>query len=408
MNERHFSEQIAQAGGRAFVVGGWVRDKLLQRAAHDKDYVVTGLTQQTFETLFPAAFCAGNAFPIYRLEIDGAMSEVAFARSERKSGIGYKGFSVLFSPATGIEEDLYRRDTTINAMAIDLAAGTLIDPFGGNTDLADRTIRAVSHHFRDDPVRALRAARQAAQLQFAIEPGTLTQMRACRDEIPQEPAERLVKELASALETPAPAVFFRNLEAAGILDVAYPQLHALVGVPQPAAHHPEGDAFEHTMLSVDRAARLSPRAEIRFAALAHDLGKALTPAEELPQHHRHDRLGLAALAEWNRRMTLPRRWIRCAAYAICEHMRICGIVQPGKIVDVLNALRQHPIGFDGIETVIRADGKTPPDFLRDRQAYLAAMDAVRRLPIPHELRGREIGNWRREREIAAARRVTPK
>ena len=401
MEEKVFSRKVDDAGGEAFVVGGWVRDHIRGVSAHDRDYVVTGLTEEVFCTLFPKALKTGGSFPVFRLTVGNAHCEVALARSEAKSGSGYRGFAATFSPAVTIEQDLYRRDTTINSIALSLRTGAYMDPYGGLSDIEARIIRATSQHFADDPVRALRAARQSAQMGFSIERGTIRLMQACRGELAVEPRERFVAELDKALAATRPSRFFRNLQAAGLLDVAYPQIHALIGRSQPAANHPEGDAFEHTMLAVDRSALLTDRPEVRFAVLAHDLGKALTPDEELPRHHEHDRLGLKALSAWNRCMTLPSRWLKCARFAIAEHMRAPRIERPGRIADFISRLEGNPLGPDGIKTAILCDGKAIPPFLEHYEEYLQAFRSVSGKDAPPNLHGPEIGRWLRERRAQA-------
>ena len=195
MTELEFAEKISEAGGKAYLVGGAVRDKFRSVAAHDRDYCVTGLEEKTFNKIFDDAPKFGKSFPVYSIDIDGVNCEVAFARTERKVGIGYHGFEVLFSPDVTIEQDLYRRDTTINAMAIELLSGELVDPFGGREDVLNKKIRAVSEHFTDDPVRALRAARQAAQFHFEICAETVEAMKLCGEELSHEPTERIFAEL---------------------------------------------------------------------------------------------------------------------------------------------------------------------------------------------------------------------
>jgi tRNA nucleotidyltransferase (CCA-adding enzyme) len=400
MNETEFVQKISEIGGNAYVVGGWVRDRVLGGVPHDRDYVVTGLTEGVFRVVFPAAFATGAGFPVYRLEIGGVLCEVALARSEIKTGSGYRGFDVIFSPHTSIEDDLYRRDTTINAMALDLRTGELIDPYGGKKDVHGGVIRAVSEHFADDPVRALRAARQSAQLGFRIEPGTIAMMRSCRDELGREPAERMVKELTLALACKKPSVFFVNLLAADILDVSFPGLFALVGVSQYLT-----DAFVHTMEVLDRTSELSERVEVRFSALSHNLGKVLKPREQFGRNHTHDERGLAALREWNRQYTLPRLWVKCATFVIREHKRAWSIVKPGEIVDFLDRLNRSKIGFDGFTAVLRADRGALPDFLKNYEALMEAMDSVKASDAPDDLEGVAIGAWIRERMAAAVAAV---
>ncbi len=400
MTEHEFAQKILDLGGHAYVVGGWVRDRLRHATPHDKDYVVAGVAEDVFRAAFPRAFRIGRAFPVFRLRLDDAFCDVAFARSETKTGPGHKGFATSFSPSTTIEEDLRRRDTTINSIALDLATEKRIDPFGGSRDIADKIIRATSAHFTDDPVRALRAARQAAQFGYVIEARTLEMMACCRDEIRLEPSERLLGELRLALLSERPSVFFRYLLDAGLLDVTFPEVHALRGVEQPPEHHPEGDAFEHTLNVLDNVAQTNGRVEVRFAALCHDLGKALTPLEERPHHYRHDKRGLRALEAWSRVMPLPRRWLLCAQFAAQEHMRAGTLVKPGKIVDLLQRLRHHPLGASGFAAIIQADSHSLPRFLAQSETYYAAMDAVRGAMIPENLHGQARGQWLRQRWAA--------
>lgn len=405
MKEKDFVREASRAGGAVYIVGGSVRDSLRGSSPKDRDYVVCGLSEDVFCRLFPDAFKTGRAFPVYRLSIDGESREVAFARSETKTGRGYGGFTPRFSPETTIEEDLRRRDTTMNSIARALPSGTLIDPFGGARDIEKRVIRATSEHFSDDPVRALRAARQAAQFDFSIEPGTLARMRACREEIRLEPGERLANELDAALATERPSVFFRILLDAGLLDATYPEIYALVGKSQPPEHHPEGDAFRHSMQVLDRAARLSTRNEVRFAALVHDIGKGRTPDDLLPRHIGHEKRGIEALDAFCRRIPLPNRWTACASFAIREHMRAQTLEQPAKITDLIVRLLRHPIGFDGFSAVLQADHESLPAYLEHVDRLREAIDAIDGRDAPKELAGAEIGAWVRARRIDAVRRI---
>lgn len=406
MDETEFLEKIRARGGRGYIVGGWVRDWLRGAAAHDKDYVVAGLAEAAFAATFGAAVRTGRAFPVYRMEIGGAVCEVALARKERKTGTGYRGFAAASGPAVTIEEDLFRRDTTMNSIAYDPLAGELVDPYGGAADIGRKVVRATSAHFAEDPVRALRAARQAAQLEFAIEPGTLAAMRACRAELALEAKERLLRELERVLaEVARPSGYFWALEAAQLLETAYPALYWLCGKTQPAAHHPEGDALAHTLLALDRAAALDGRAHVRFAALAHDLGKGLTREEDLPHHYGHEQAGLVALRDFHPGMTLPKLWTVSAQLAIAEHMRAPRLRKPGKIAALLLRLERHPLGFDGFNVVLLADGACLPPYLRNWPRYLAAMRASRKQPLPPGLCGPEIGAYLLARQAEACARL---
>lgn len=401
MTEREFAQRVRDIGGQAYKVGGVVRDYLMGRASEDRDYVVTGVAEAAFMAEFPDALRVGSSFPVYLLEIDGAKSEVAFARRERKNGSGYKGFDVAADSAVTIEEDLFRRDLTINSIALPLSGGGIVDPFGGQRDILSKTIRATSAHFSEDPVRALRAARLAAQLGFTVEPGTLALMRGCGPELALEPKERVFKELEKALRAPRPSLFFLSLQASGLLKTVFPWLFDLVGKTQPAFFHPEGDAFNHSMLVLDKVSLETERPEVRFAALAHDLGKGVTAEEMLPRHYGHDKKGLEVLADVARELPLPRVWRQCAEIIAGEHMRAVTLTRAGKIRDLLAKVSKHPIGLDGFCIIIKADKGVLPDYLAEYGKYLREMEKQKSVPIPEKLRGREIGLWRRQIETAA-------
>jgi len=399
MTEAAFVEQIHSAGARVFRVGGCVRDCFRGVLAKDVDYVLTGMTEEQLCTLFPRAEKIGRSFPVYHVRVDGVRREVSFARRERKTGTGYRGFAVAFDPSVTIEEDLYRRDTTMNAMALELPTEELFDPYGGRADIAAGVIRAVSPHFTDDPVRALRAARQAAEFGFAVEEETLCYMNACAAELKNEPTERLMGELRRALAAPRPSVFFRVLRAADLLAVTFPEIAALAGQTQPTEFHPEGDALAHTLAMVDAVARETEETKTRFAALVHDLGKGLTSQEMLPHHYGHERTGLDALAAWNRRMTLPHDWMKAAIFVIREHMRAPRLTRPGKIADLLLGIGASGLSIAEFNVIIRADHGSLPDYLTRGAEYLAAMRTVTGRSAPPELSGEEIGRWLREQRV---------
>lgn len=403
MREAEFAQKIRQAGGRAFLVGGWVRDRCRGAVPHDKDYMVSGLTAAQVEELLSGAKCVGHGFPVYLVPIDGAECEVALARKERKQGAGYRGFAIDCDPAVTVEEDLFRRDTTMNSMALELPMGNLIDPYGGRADIEKHLIRAVSHHFLEDPVRALRAARQAAEFGFTIEPQTLAYMQACREELSVEPAERIVAELRRALKAPEPSRFFRSLEAANLLETIFPEIHALIGRTQPVAFHPEGDAFEHTMLVVDETARQTPSILARFSALVHDLGKGTTPREMEPHHYGHEERGLDCLRAWDARTTLPRIWLKAGAFVIAEHMRAPLLTKPGKIARLLLDVDRSALSLAEFNAVILADHHSLPDYLENGSRYLAAMKAVHGDKAPAGLQGPAIRDWLFGEQVRALR-----
>ncbi len=399
MQEMAFVKQVRAAGGKVYAVGGWVRDQLRGVSPKDKDYVVAGLTAEAFTALFPEAKCVGISFPVFLLPMGKWSAEIALARRERKRGTGYRGFAVEADGTVTIEEDLFRRDTAINSMAMELPGERLIDPYGGQNDIDKHLIRAVSSHFMDDPVRALRAARQAAEFDFSVTPETISYMTACQDELCREPGERILGELTRALSSPRPSVFFRVLRQAGLLEAVFPEIHALIDKIQPAFFHPEGDAFEHTMYIVDAVAAENEDVVTRFAALAHDLGKGTTPSEMLPHHYGHEDRGIEVLDAWGKRLPFSTRWRETARFVIAEHMRAPRLNKPGKIVRLLLALSRLPIGAAGFSLIIQKDHGSLPSYLAHASEYLRLIQSVRGTDAPKGLRGKAIGDWLLSRQI---------
>lgn len=308
---------------RTYLVGGAVRDRLLGLAGGDRDHVVVGATPAQ---MLAAGFKpVGRDFPVFLHPESG--EEYALARCERKSAPGYRGFVVHADPAVTLEEDLARRDFSINAIAED-GAGTLIDPYGGVADLQARVLRHVSPAFAEDPVRILRGARflaRFAPLGFRVDPGTLALMRAmvAAGEVDALVPERVWQELRRALEAPQPSAFVALLHDCGALSKLLPEVDALFGVPQRVEFHPEVDAGVHTQMVCDMAARLAPgNARVGFAALLHDLGKALTPAAALPGHVNHEHAGVPAVQAVCARYKVPHDFRALALIACREHLNI--------------------------------------------------------------------------------------
>lgn len=399
MTELEFARKIESLGGVLYIVGGWVRDIIRGAIPKDKDYVICHLAENIFKENFPRAKKVGNSFPVYLMKIENKDCEVAFARKERKIGQGYTGFAVDYEDNVTIEEDLYRRDTTMNSIAYKVLDESIIDPYNGKTDIYNKCIKAVSKHFREDPVRALRAARQACELDFVIDKNTLVLMNDCKDELSGEPQERIFNELKRALNTDRPSIFFRNLVYADLLDILFPEIHALIGKTQPEAFHPEGDAFEHTMEIVDIVASLTDDVAVRFAGLVHDLGKGVTPEEMLPHHYGHEQKGLEVLLAWNKRMTLPRKWLQGGLFVIKEHMRAARLGKVGKIVDFLLSVEKNPLGFEGFNCVILADSKTLPYYLADYHSYLKKLHSISIKDCPKNLQGKAISQWIRNEQV---------
>jgi tRNA nucleotidyltransferase (CCA-adding enzyme) len=304
-----------------YLVGGAVRDELLGLPVRERDWVVVGARP---EELQARGFKpVGKDFPVF-LHPQNA-EEYALARTERKTGPGYRGFETLFSPDVTLEQDLERRDLTINAIAKDPDGGGLIDPFGGQRDLGERVLRHVSGAFVEDPVRVLRVARFAARfapLGFKVAPETLGLMReiAARDELDALVSERVWQETQRALEMPAPPRFFEVLRDANALPLIFPELHALFGVPQPEQWHPEIDTGVHTLMVLEQAAKLSGDPVVRFAALTHDLGKGTTPPSEWPRHIAHEQRGVALVEALCDRLKIPNAYRELAVLVSRYHL----------------------------------------------------------------------------------------
>ena len=322
---------------QVYLVGGAVRDALLGLPANERDWVVVGGTRD--ELLRSGYREVGRDFPVFLHP--ATHEEYALARLERKVAPGYRGFSVEFGPEVTLEEDLGRRDLTINAIA-QAPDGALIDPFGGRRDLDARTLRHVSEAFVEDPVRVLRVARFAARFApqgFTVAPETLALIRSMveRDEIGALVAERVWRESEKALREPAASKFFRVLRACGALKAIYPEIDALFGVPQPAQWHPEIDTGLHTLMVLDQAALLSAEPKVRFAALVHDLGKAATPPAEWPSHRGHEERSVALIEALAARLRIPNEYRDLALIVARYH----GIVhrafelRPGTILEFL-------------------------------------------------------------------------
>lgn len=301
ISHRDITPKMTSAA-KIYCVGGAVRDRLLGLPIKDRDWVVVGSTP---EAMIARGFQpVGRDFPVF-LHPD-THEEYALARTERKSAPGYKGFVVHASPQVTLEQDLLRRDFTVNAIAQD-ERGALIDPYGGQADLKAGVLRHVSDAFGEDPVRILRAARFAARFGFSIAPQTQTLMRAMvsNGEVDALVSERVWQELARGLMEKTPSRFFETLRECGALARILPEVDALFGVPQPENHHPEIDCGIHTMMVIDDAAQHDYSLAVRCAALTHDLGKATTPPDILPRHIGHEARGVTLLNTLCERLRVP-------------------------------------------------------------------------------------------------------
>ncbi|PLR42655.1 multifunctional CCA addition/repair protein [Chimaeribacter arupi] len=303
---------------KIYLVGGAVRDALLHLPVTEQDWVVVGATpEQLLEQGYQQV---GRDFPVFLHPV--SREEYALARTERKSGNGYTGFECHAAPNVSLEQDLLRRDLTINAIARD-AHGALIDPYHGVRDLNDRVLRHVSAAFSEDPLRVLRVARFAARfahLGFTVAPETQALMQQMADggELAHLTPERVWKETEKALLTRDPQVYFQVLRDCGALKVLFPEVDRLFGVPAPAKWHPEIDTGIHTLMTLKIAAELSPAVDVRFSALCHDLGKGLTPPEHWPHHPGHGPAGVKLVDELCRRLRVPNP-VRDLALLVAEH-----------------------------------------------------------------------------------------
>jgi tRNA nucleotidyltransferase (CCA-adding enzyme) len=310
---------------KTYLVGGAVRDELLGFPIQERDWVVVGTTPQ--QMLDRGYQQVGKDFPVFLHP--ASKEEYALARTERKQGVGYTGFSVFADPSVTLEEDLQRRDLTINAIAKS-EAGDIIDPFDGQGDMQRRYLRHVSPAFVEDPLRVLRVARFAARfahLDFTVAPETMSLMASIVEakELQTLSPERVWRETEKALATSSPAVYFSVLRECGALEVLLPELAALFGVPQSPQSHPEIDAGQHSLMVLTQAASLTEDTAIRYAALMHDLGKALTPLENLPRHPGHDAKTLPLLAQIQARLRVPNRHAQLAVLVAQWHTTLHAI-----------------------------------------------------------------------------------
>ncbi len=352
---------------KIYQVGGAVRDKLLGRPVKDRDWVVVGSTPE--EMIASGYKTVGRDFPVF-LHPE-THEEYALARSERKSGKGYKGFVFHTSPDITLEDDLARRDLTINAIAED-ENGNLIDPFGGVRDLEQGLLRHVSPAFVEDPLRVLRVARFAARFGFKIVDETMQLMQRISDsgELDTLVPERVWAETEQALSEKYPARFILVLRACHALKVLFPEIDQLFGVPQPEKYHPEIDTGLHTIMVLNQASRLTDDPQVRFAALMHDLGKGTTPAKEWPAHHGHEARGAKLVEKLCRRFKIPNAYRELAMMAARYHLDCHRIVEmkPDTILKKLEALDafRRPERFEKFLMACEADARGRAGF-EDRE-----------------------------------------
>lgn len=398
---------------KKYLVGGAVRDALLQLPVLERDWVLVGAT--------PAGLLAagyqqvGKDFPVF-LHPD-THEEYALARTERKSGQGYTGFTCYAAPDVTLEEDLRRRDLTINAIAKD-EQGQLIDPYQGQRDIEQRLLRHVSGAFGEDPLRVLRVARFAARfahLNFRVAPETLALMRTMADsgELELIAAERVWVETEKALSTRNPQVYFQVLRDCGALAVLFPEIDNLFGVPAPAKWHPEIDTGIHTLMTLSMAAQLSQDVAVRFATLTHDVGKALTPRDQWPSHHGHGPAGVKLVEALCLRLRVPNP-VRDLAKIVAEYhdllhgvekltpktlMKLFSAIdvwrRPERLEQMIITSESDARGRTGFETSPYPQG----DYLR--AAWRVACSVTNREVIDAGFTGADIGEALRQRRMQA-------
>lgn len=398
---------------KTYLVGGAVRDALLKLPVKDRDWVVVGATP---EAMLAQGFQqVGRDFPVFLHP--KSREEYALARTERKSGNGYTGFVTWSAPDVTLEQDLQRRDLTINAIA-QTESGELIDPFHGQRDLKARLLRHVSDAFNEDPLRVLRVARFAARfahLNFRIAEETQALMRQMAEsgELGHLTAERVWKETEKALTSRNPQVYFQVLRDCGALEVLFPELDRLFGIPAPAKWHPEIDTGVHTLMTLTLAASLSDEVDVRFATLFHDVGKALTPPEKWPSHHGHGAAGVPLVEALCQRLRVPNA-IRDLALIVTEYHDVVHTIErqsaealvalfdridawrkPHRVEQIALTSEADARGRAGLESMAYPQG----DYLR--QAFALAQSVPTKAVIEAGFKGAKVREELTRRRIAA-------
>jgi tRNA nucleotidyltransferase (CCA-adding enzyme) len=400
-----------------YLVGGAVRDRLLGRPVHERDWVVVGASPEELER--DGFVPVGREFPVFLHP--QTHEEYALARLERKVGLGYRGFTTQFSADVTLEEDLKRRDLTINAMA-ETPSGEIIDPYGGRRDLDARLLRHVSEAFVEDPVRILRVSRFAARyadLGFRVADDTLALMKRMTEsgEVDALVPERVWQETERALGETRPDVFFETLRSCGALAKIFPEVAALYGIPQPPRWHPEVDTGVHVMLVVRYAAKINAPIIVRFAALVHDLGKALSPPEKWPSHHGHEEAGVPLIEDLCARLKVPNGYRELAILTARYHPQVHRVAELRastllKLLETVDAFRR-PERFHELLLACESDARGRAGL--ENQPYpqagylLQAREAAAAVTLSDEerqtLKGPFLGERLREKRLAAVTTV---
>ena len=400
-----------------YLVGGAVRDHLLGRPVHERDWVVVGARPEELER--DGFVPVGREFPVFLHP--QTHEEYALARVERKVGPGYRGFTTQFAPDVTLEDDLRRRDLTINAMA-ETSSGEIVDPYGGRRDLEARLLRHVSDAFVEDPVRILRVARFAARyaelgFRVAEETRVLMESMTATGEVDALVPERVWKETERALGEPRPDVFFETLRGCGALAKIFPEIAALYGIPQPPRWHPEVDTGVHVMLVVRYAAKIGAPKSVRFAALMHDLGKALSPRERWPSHRGHEEAGVPLIIDLCDRLKVPNEFRELAILTARHHASVhrAAELTPAtllRLLETVDAFRR-PERFGELLLACESDARGRAGLesqpYPQREYLLRARDAAAAVALTEderrELKGPFLGERIREKRLAAVTAV---
>lgn len=362
-NIEKIAKKIKNAGGEIYLVGGAIRDEIMGRKIGDEDYCVVGINQSRFEKLFPNAIIRGKDFAVY--DIDG--KEFALARKERKTGQGHKEFVIEADENITIEQDLARRDITVNSMAKNILTREIIDPYGGKEDIKNKIIRMTTDAFAEDPLRVYRASRFASTLEFEVEENTIKAMNTLKQELKYLSVERVFNEFRKALASNKPSIFFNTLRKANVLEIHFKEIYDLIGQTQPEKYHPEGDSYNHTMQVVDYSTMLTQELQIRYSCLVHDLGKGTTPKEILPHHYGHEQRGEELVGEMGRRLKVPNLWTLCGKVTAKEHMKGGKFheMKPKKQVDFIEKVAKSRLGLEGMKIVVMCDRCRNGEFPQD-------------------------------------------
>jgi len=389
-----------------YLVGGAVRDEQLGIQVYDKDYVVVGAT--TEKMLNEGFKPVGNDFPVF-LHPE-TKEEYALARKEVKKGKGHKAFEFIFTPDITLEEDLFRRDLTINSIAKDIKTGELFDPYGGLEDIKNKQLKATSEHFKEDPLRVLRLARFSAKFEdFDVDKKTLSMCKeiSASGELEELSSERVWGEVKKAFSCSKPSVFFRFLKKCMALKVLFPELHSLIDVSQSLKYHPEGCAWTHTLLVLDKARELSDDHAVLCACLLHDLGKGITPKSELPKHIMHDKKGWPLVKKFCERLKVDNASKELSLVVCANHLLVhkSQELKPKTLLKLIKSLKgfRDIQFFNKVLLCCMADGfgKLRSDY-KPKSYMEAALEAVLKTnlsTVKTNYSGKELGEKIQEKQI---------